>query len=139
MQHYHSDTNVVSELMRPGPHEHVRDWLRRSGDVGLTTTAITVAEITHGLERLPDGRRKSDLQAAFVKLLDALGALPLDDAAGFKAGKFRALREAVGHPSSPSDMVIAGIAVALGASLATRNTKDFEALPLALIDPWAAH
>ena len=133
------DTNVVSELMRPEPHEHVRDWLRRSGDVRLTTTAITVAEITHGLERLPDGRRKSNLQAAFVKLLDALGVLPLDGAAGFKAGKFRALREAVGHPSSPSDMMIAGIAVASGASLATRNTKDFEALPLTLIDPWAAN
>ncbi len=133
------DTNVISELMKSEPHVHLRDWLSRLGDAPLTTTSVTVAEITYGLERLPDGKRKSDLQAAFMKLLDALGVLPLDDVAATKAGKFRALREAAGHPSAPSDMMIAGIVAVYGARLATRNIKDFEALPLILTDPWAVN
>jgi predicted nucleic acid-binding protein len=33
-------------------------------------------------------------------------------------------------------MMIAGIAAASGAVLATRNTRDFAQLPLTLIDPW---
>jgi toxin FitB len=58
------DTNVVSELMRPEPDDQVRQWVsgRRADEIG--TTAITVAEISHGIERLPDGRRRTGLSAA---------------------------------------------------------------------------
>ena len=58
------DTNVVSELMRPSPSSQVRDWVSAQAPGGLCTTAITVAEIRYGLERLPDGRRKDGLLAA---------------------------------------------------------------------------
>ena len=50
------DTNVVSELMRPSPSPLVRDWVRAQAPGELFTTAITVAEIRYGLERLADGR-----------------------------------------------------------------------------------
>ena len=59
-----ADTNVVSELMRPSPSPALRDWVSRQAAGDLYTTAITVAEIRYGLERLPGGRRKDHLQAA---------------------------------------------------------------------------
>jgi predicted nucleic acid-binding protein len=34
------------------------------------------------------------------------------------------------------DTFIAGIAVAHGATLATRNTKHFEDLPMPVVNPW---
>lgn len=49
------DTNVVSELMRPSPSPRVRDWVNAQAPGELCTTAVTVAEIRYGLERLPDG------------------------------------------------------------------------------------
>ena len=49
------DTNVVSELMRPSPSPQVRDWVNAQAPSELCTTAITVAEIRYGLERLADG------------------------------------------------------------------------------------
>ena len=130
------DTNVISELMKPTPDFSVRDWLAALGDEPLTTTAVGVAEIQFGLLRLPDGRRRAHLQARFEAFAGTLGVLPLDEAAARETGRLRAMREAAGLPSQPSDMTIAGIAVSAGAALATRNTRDFGALPLELLDPW---
>ncbi len=130
------DTNVVSELMKSAPDVSVRAWLAGLGDTPLTTTAVTVAEIEFGLRRLPDGRRKSDLQARFEAFAGALGILPLDEPAARETGRLRALREAAGLSSQPSDMMIAGIVAVAGAPLATRNVKDFTDLPIELLNPW---
>ena len=130
------DTNIVSELMKPAPDVAVRSWLADLGETPLTTTAITVAEIQYGLSRLPEGRRKADLQARFEAFAGALGVLPLDEPAARETGRLRAMREAAGLSSHPSDMMIAGIAAVAGAALATRNIKDFGALPIELLDPW---
>ena len=80
--------------------------------------------------------RKADLQARFEAFAGALGVLPLDEPAARETGRLRAMREAAGLASRPSDMMIAGIAAAVGAALATRNIKDFAALPIELLDPW---
>ena len=132
------DTNVVSELMKPAPDTAVRDWLKQLGDRPLSTTAVTISEIEFGLRRLPDGRRRQALSANFETFLDALTVLVLDEPAAREAGRLRALREAAGLPLQPSDMLIAGIASAAGAALATRNVRDFEGLRLEVIDPWRA-
>lgn len=132
------DTNVVSELMKPSPDPQVYRWLGGLGDQSLTTTAVTVAEIEFGLQRLPVGQRRSALFASFETLVAALTVLPLDDAAARAAGRLRAMREAAGLSSPPSDMMIAGIAAVAGAALATRNSRDFGGLPLEVIDPWRA-
>ena len=134
------DTNVISELMRPEPDQRLRAWLDGLGARSLATSAITVSEIVYGLSRLPEGKRRSELLDRFDALifgLPSLPILPLDEPAGRFAGELRALREGLGLGSSPSDMMIAGIAMAHGASLATRNVTDFARLPIDLIDPWA--
>ena len=130
------DTNVVSELMKPSPDVAVGDWLLGLGGIPLTTTAVTVAEIEFGLQRLPEGRRKTELTARFEALADALTVLPLDEPAAREAGRLRALREASGRAAQTSDMMIAGIAAAAGAALATRNIRDFEGVAVELINPW---
>ena len=130
------DTNVVSELMKPAPDVSVRHWLATLGETPLTTTAVTVAELQFGLGRLPDGRRKTDLRARFDGFSASLGVLPLDEQAAREAGRLRAMRETVGMPSRPSDMMIAGIVATAGWALATRNTRDFEALPIEILDLW---
>jgi predicted nucleic acid-binding protein len=135
------DTNVVSELMRPRPDPAVARWLSALGGEPLTTTAITVAEIIYGLQLLPAGKRRKDLEDGFAGLVGdltgVLSVLPLDETAAREAGRFRAARQAKGLASQPSDMMIAGIAAGAGAGLATRNIRDFSDLPLTVIDPWA--
>lgn len=133
------DTNVVLELMRPFPDSKVLAWLSSSGTTPLATSAVTIAEIVLGLGRLPDGKRRSDLMEQFDALVMGPPALPVfafDERAGRLAGEFRAVRETLGLGSSPSDMMIAGIVMANGASLATRNVADFTGLPISVVDPW---
>jgi len=65
------DTNVVSELMRPSPSLRVRDWVDAQAPGELCTTAVTVAKIRYGLERLPDGRRKDSLLATATEVFAA--------------------------------------------------------------------
>lgn len=130
------DTNVISELMKPAPDPAVRDWLMALVDTPLATTAVTVAEIEYGLRRLPDGRRRTELYARVETLIDALVVLPLDELSGRESGLLRALREAAGWSTAPSDMMIAGVTAVAGAALATRNVRDFRGLPIEVINPW---
>ena len=133
------DTNVISELMKVQPDDQVGEWVKAIINSTLTTTSVTVSEIAYGLHRLPEGKRKLELGNRFAALIGAMVILPLDDIAAYKAGQFRAARHADGFSPEPSDMMIAGIVASLGATLATRNIKDFETLPIQLIDPWRAH
>lgn len=131
------DTNVLSELMKPDPDARVGDWLMRIQHEPFATTVISLFEITYGIRRLAAGKRRTDLEKRFFSMTERLSILPLDAQAALFAGEFRALRDANGMQSTPSDMLIAGIAATHQAMLATRNGKDFKALPIRMIDPWA--
>lgn len=133
------DTNVVAELMRPTPDPNVRAWLVGLRSASIATSAITIAEVIFGLARISDGRRRAALSNRFHALIADAPAVPvlsLDEQAAHYAGEFRAMRGRVGLASSPSDMMIAGIAVANGARLATRNVADFSGLQISVENPW---
>ena len=134
------DTNVVSELMRPEPDARVRAWVSglRADELGIT--AITVAEIRHGIERLPDGRRKEVLLSAATDLFAGFGDLvqPFDVRAAAWFGPVMVRRARLGLPIQGFDALIAGICLAHGAALATRNVKDFVETGIDIVDPWAA-
>ena len=68
---------------------------------------------------------------------DFLGrVLPFDgDAADYYA-TIAARRRSIGRPISQLDAQIAAIAASRGASIATRNIRDFEHLDLDIINPW---
>ena len=135
------DTNVVSEFMKARPHPDAARWLSGQGDTPLSTTAITVAEITFGLKRLTDGRRRADLEARFESYVGGeagLMVLALDDVSARIAGQFRAERQVAGLGAHASDMMIAGMVASLGARLATRNVTDFDRLPIEIMNPWAS-
>jgi hypothetical protein len=134
------DTNVLSELMRPEPDARVRQWVtgRRTDELG--TTAITIAEIRHGIERLPGGRRKESLLSAALDLFAAFGDLiqPFDTAAAAWFGPIMARRASLGLPTEGFDAQIAAICRTQSAALATRNVKDFRETGIDIIDPWSA-
>jgi len=132
------DTNILSELMRPSPSQRVRGWLGEQRASDLFVTAISIAEILYGIERLADGRRKerfADLaRELFTEFEDQV--LAFDQRAASVYANIVARREALGAPINGFDAQIAAICVTNNAALATRNTKDFETLDIPLIDPW---
>src|SRR5215470_6685687 len=132
-----ADTNVVSELMRPAPSPVVLDWAGRQAAGELYTTAITVAEIRYGVERLPRGRRKDRLQSAADEVFAAFTeyVLPFDASAAVHYARIARHRDEAGLPIAGFDVQIAAICRAHGAALATRNTKDFLETGVEVIDP----
>jgi predicted nucleic acid-binding protein len=135
------DTNVLSELMRAQPDGKVLAWLDRQAAHTLSLTAVTVAELQYGIERLPEGRRKVALRHAAQAMLEqdfAGRVLAFDETAALHYGPLVASREAMGRPISLADAQIAAICRRYDASLATRNGRDFEATGLEVVDPWHA-
>lgn len=132
------DTNVVSELMRPSPTPLVREWVSAQAPGELCTTAVTVAEIRYGLERLADGRRKQNLLAAATDLFAAFSDYvhPFDADAAIWYATIVAHRDRVGLPIDGFDAQIAAICRTRGTALATRNARDFQQTGIDLIDPW---
>lgn len=132
------DTNVASELMRPAPDDRVVRWVRAARPDDLWTTAITVAEILVGIARLPDGRRRATLDQAARDVFAAFDdrVLAFDAAAAPWHAEIVVARERSGAPVGGFDAQIAAVCRLHGATLATRNVRDFVGTGVGLIDPW---
>jgi predicted nucleic acid-binding protein len=133
------DTNVISELGKQRPQPNVLAWVRRVDNSSFYLCSVVVMEQIYGAEKtlLKSGSDR------FYRVLDNLmtgqfrnRVLEWNISAAIETGKLRARRESVGRPISLQDAMIAAICLSHGASLATRNTKDFEGLDLKLINPF---
>lgn len=134
------DTNVISAFMRPSPGEVVIDWLDRQPSQSIWTSSITVFELLLGIEITPAGRRRVFLQTAYNGLMDKIieqRVLPFDAGAAAAAAVLSAVRRSDGRPQELRDTMIAGIAIARRATLATRNIRHFADLPVTVVNPWA--
>lgn len=134
------DTNVLSEPMRRSPDASVLDWLDQQPHAQLFTTATVIAELAHGIARLPTGARQRHLTAGFDLMINTdylAGVLAFDQAAAVECGALLAHADSAGRPLSFADAQIAAICRIHGARLATRNVKDFAGFGVEIINPWA--
>jgi predicted nucleic acid-binding protein len=135
------DTNVLSALMRTKPETVVVEWLDRQPADSVWLTSITVFEARFGLALLPKGKRRTGLARTFDRVLTedfSNRVLPLDEMAAATAAQLAADRRRAGRTVDLRDTLIAGIAQARRAMIATRNTHHFEGLDVPVVDPWRA-
>ena len=133
------DTNVISEMMKKKPAPAVVAWLDAQPEDAIWTTAVSVFEIRFGLNVLPNGKRKHNLQELFETMIrrDFGGrVMDFDSTAAEQSALIAAKSQGIGRPVEIRDVMIAGIVAARGATLATRNTKHFGLTGIPLIDPW---
>jgi toxin FitB len=135
------DTDVLSALMRAQPDPAVMKWLDRQPDSSVWTTSITVMEIRYGLQVMPAGQRRErmakELAAVLSEEIEERCA-PFDVAAAQQAADLMSARRARGRSVDFRDTMIAGIALANRATLATRNTSHFADLSVPVVNPWTA-
>lgn len=134
------DTNVVSEVMLSSPSSKVVAWFSKMRAVDeLFVTTITVAEILYGIELLPGGKRhdrlKADAEAMFAQDYSS-HILVFDERAARAFAQIAIARRKIGRPIAELDAQIAAIASVESATLATRNTGDFEGCGVRLVNPW---
>jgi tRNA(fMet)-specific endonuclease VapC len=104
-----------------------------SPDEELATTAISVAELTHGANR---SRHPEENLARVEVLLSALIILPFDEPAGWRFGLLKAGLESRGEPLDNLDLQIASIAMESNSTLLTNNTKHFKRISGLCLTNW---
>jgi len=134
------DTNVLSALMRETPEQLVIAWLDRQPRSSIWITSVTLLEARFGLQIMATGKRHAALVKAFEALLENIDhrVLSFDSAAAEQAGDLMAVRHIKGRPGDLRDTMIAGIALAHHATLATRNVAHFQDLAVPVVNPWRA-
>lgn len=136
---YLLDTNVLSEVQRPTPDEHVLAWLDQVDEDRTYLSVVSVGEIARGVAQLEGGRRKVALQRWLdVDLPGRFGSrlLPVDRETALIWGQLMAAAKRAGRGLPVMDGWIAAAAVRHGLTLVTRNTSDFAGLAIDLFDPW---
>lgn len=129
------DTNVVSELRKPRPHGGVVAWLQSLEDAQIYLSAVTLGEIQAGIEmtRDQDPDKAQQIEDWLDLVAGAYNVLPMDAAA------FTAWAKLMHRKSDTlyEDAMIAATAKVHGLTVATRNVADFEALGVAVFNPFA--
>lgn len=128
------DTMAVSELDRPRPNLGVIDWFSRVDWSDLYLSVITVGEIWQGISRLPDGKKRRDLEASFDLIPERFPdrILAVDFATAIKYGEL----QAVAGPLPTLDTLIGATAIVHRLTVITHNTGDIARTGARIHDPW---
>ena len=105
-------------------------------------TVVTVFEIQYGIEKMDAGRKKDRLNQRFSDMLQrwfyGSRVLEFDSSAAMTTAGLAATAKRNGYNLSRRDLAIAGTALQVGASVATRNVRDFPHDELEVTNPWNA-
>ncbi len=129
---YMLDTNIVSHIIK-GRDKHLLERLASVPMQDICISAITEAELFYGLAKCghPDG-----LFTRIKEFIARVDVLPWDSSVATTYGKFKVSCESIGVSLSDMDMLIASHAVAVGATLVTKD-QAFSRIPTGiLLDNW---
>jgi predicted nucleic acid-binding protein len=136
---YLLDTCVLSEFTRRKPEQKVVHWVDSIDEDKLFLSVITIGEIQHGIVRLPESHRKTDLLVwlnnELIKRFDQR-IIPLDTPMMLLWGNLTAQMESTGQPMAVMDSLIIATALQNNLIVATRNVSDFRPCGVQVINPW---
>jgi predicted nucleic acid-binding protein len=78
---YLLDTNAISDLMRSAPR--MENWMAGLGeDDRVVTCTIVRGEVLFGIGKLPEGRRRTELEQTGHQFLESMRCEPVPERAG---------------------------------------------------------
>ncbi|MCC5906840.1 MAG: type II toxin-antitoxin system VapC family toxin [Balneolaceae bacterium] len=136
---YLIDTCCISELVKKKPNPNVVKWFADQDELSMFLSVITFGELRKGIEKLPDSKKKKELNRWVKEDLkhrfkNRILNINLEDAN--KWGEILAAAEKNGSPLPAIDSFIAATALVNDFSVVTRNTKDMEGSGVEVINPW---
>ncbi len=132
---YLVDINVLCEPTKPVPDAKLVRWLE-ANDAHLFASVLTLGEILKGIELMPAGKRRRQMQAWFerIEVWAADRLLPIDWKVMRDWGTYYGRHLKRGRTLDVMDSLLGATARAHGLTVATRNGTDFPEVPL--VNPW---
>ena len=127
---YALDTNSLSYFLKGRGRVGERLLAQPPAKVGVGS--VVLDELVYGAAR----SRPPDLKVRLEALLRSLPILPFGEAEARAAARIRADLETAGKPIGPHDVLIAATALAHGATLVTRNLREFRRVKGLRVEDW---
>ena len=132
---YLVDVNVLSEPTKPQPSPRVLAWIARN-EAHSVVDAVVLAEISRGIDGMPSGRRKRDLESWFQELRSTTICLDWTEETGIVWGKLFNKVKRAAFTVGMADTMIAATAKLHGLTVATRNVDDFTRCGVPVVNPF---
>lgn len=125
------DSNALIHALKG--RGRVRERLAETEPGRISIPAVVAYEVEYGTLRSGNPAvRRRELQ----RLLSVVEVLPFDIGAAERAAKIRWELEKRGEAIGPSDLMIAGTAMAFGCVLVTHNVAEFSRVPGLVLEDW---
>lgn len=132
---YLIDTTAVSDAMADDAPTLARIAAARAAD-RVVTCSIVRGEVLFGIERLPFGQRRERIKAKAGIAFASIFCEPVPPTAAEAYARVKSKRLAAGLALGDNELWIAATAIALGATLVTRDT-DFKGIDDLAIEDWS--
>ena len=131
---YLLDTNVISELRKNRPHGAVLTWFSATPASLLYVSAVTMGEIQAGIERTRDNdaAKAGEMERWLERMVFKFQVCAADARIFRRWAVLMHKRELHRIP----DTLIAATALEHGFTVVTRNTRDFAAFGVPLLNPF---
>lgn len=135
MPKYLLDTNVISELTKKVPDSSVVEFWSRLEEI--TISVITLEEIEFGI-----GRMRTSKKEILEKWWDEFKnippqILPITPEVAKISANLRSKEELNGRVITQADSLLFATSLLTGRIFVTRNTKDFQNMGIALLNPFS--
>ena len=134
---YLLDTNVISQITKDRPNEHVIRWLDDRDEEDLFLSVATLLEIRAGIELSSVGKKRNELKHWLVHDLVARfddRIVPVERHTADLTGRIIARSRTEGWKMESMDALTGATAMVYGMALATLNRKHFIRLGVELAE-----
>ena len=131
---YMLDTDMCIYMIKRKPDSPLQKLKTVLMD-GVSISAITLAELEHGIALSSYPEKNADALAQFLSVIEVLS---FDAKAAAQYGFIRADLQRKGNLIGQMDLLIAAHAKASGYVLVTNNTREFSRVDGLTIENWAA-
>jgi len=125
------DTNTCIFVINKNPT--IQSRFIKEYPFGLSISAITEAELWFGIENSMNPGKNAQTLRAFLATVEVFA---FDTPAAIEYGRVRVKLKRAGTPIGERDTLIAAHAKALGLTLVTNNTREFQRVEGLLIEDW---
>lgn len=133
------DTNILAELRRPRPEPKVAEFIAGQPLDALYVSAVVLAEIRFGIERVDDAARRIALGNWLTHTVRPLFEDRVLELSEDVLLVWRILVEEgrkAGHTYSQPDLMIAATALHHGLTVVSRDTREYRRAGVPVFDPW---